>query len=59
MLTGFGEVMKASREKPPGVDLILSKPVTIEDLRIGVATVIAPTDSAPDEQPDPSEANLS
>ncbi len=59
MLTGFGEVMKASREKPTGVDLILSKPVTIEDLRNGVATVMNLEDTATNEPPAPSAANLS
>lgn len=33
MLTGFGEVMKNKREKPEGVDKILSKPVSLKELK--------------------------
>lgn len=40
MLTGFGELMKASGDLPPGVDLILSKPVTIGTLREAIDTVL-------------------
>lgn len=58
MLTGFGEVMKASREKPGGVDLILSKPVTIQDLRNGVFAVMNIKDTGPTESPAPSAASL-
>jgi signal transduction histidine kinase/ActR/RegA family two-component response regulator len=32
LLTGFGDFMRASNELPPGVNLILSKPVKQEDL---------------------------
>ncbi len=39
LLTGFGEEIKASGEKPAGVDLILSKPVTLSALREAVAAV--------------------
>ena len=40
MLIGFGELMKASGTVPPGVDLILSKPVTIGTLRDAIHTVL-------------------
>ena len=33
MLTGFGDIMNASGEKPENVDTVLSKPVTREKLR--------------------------
>ena len=33
MLTGFGEMMQATSEKPVGVALILSKPVALSSLR--------------------------
>lgn len=33
MVTGFGTMMEDNSEKPPGVDLILSKPVTLAELR--------------------------
>jgi len=41
ILTGFGELMKASGDLPYGVDLILSKPVTIGILREAIDTVLA------------------
>jgi len=39
MLTGFGDMMKASGERPAGVDFILSKPVTSSQLRETLAKV--------------------
>jgi signal transduction histidine kinase/ActR/RegA family two-component response regulator len=33
MLTGFGELMSAAGERPPGVDLVVSKPVTLSKIR--------------------------
>lgn len=33
MLTGFGEMMKSAGERPEGVHLVLSKPVTVNKLR--------------------------
>ena len=33
MLTGFGDLMAARGEQPPGVDVIVSKPVTLSALR--------------------------
>jgi nitrogen fixation negative regulator NifL len=42
LLTGFGNMMQAAGERPPGVDLILGKPVTIAGLRAGLAQVVKP-----------------
>jgi len=42
LLTGFGGMMKATGEKPSGVDLVLAKPVTIADLRLALGKVILP-----------------
>jgi CheY-like chemotaxis protein len=39
MLTGFGGLMSASQERPEGVDLVLSKPVSAEALRAALARV--------------------
>jgi CheY-like chemotaxis protein len=39
MLTGFGDLMLAADERPLGVDLVLSKPVTPAALRQAVARV--------------------
>ena len=41
MLTGFGELMKVSGEHPPGVDHLLSKPLTLETCRDTLAKVSA------------------
>ena len=41
MVTGFGEIMKATGEKPKGVDAILSKPVTRTELNVTIASVMA------------------
>jgi PAS domain S-box-containing protein len=40
MLTGFGAMMEATGEKPDGVDLVVSKPVTIDGLRRAVAKAL-------------------
>jgi len=37
LLTGFGTMMAAAGEKPAGVDYIVSKPVTINELRAAIA----------------------
>lgn len=42
LLTGFGSIMQASGEEPPGVDLVLGKPVTIAGLRSALANVVPP-----------------
>jgi DNA-binding NtrC family response regulator len=40
LLTGFGDMMKAAGEIPPGIDLILGKPLTIAGLRAALARVV-------------------
>ncbi|MFW5923374.1 MAG: response regulator [Planctomycetota bacterium] len=40
MLTGFGDMMGASGEKPAGVEEVLSKPVKQTDLQMTIARVI-------------------
>jgi PAS domain S-box-containing protein len=40
LVTGFGEIMKASGQKPEGIDSILCKPVTRDSLRQTVAEVM-------------------
>ena len=40
LLTGFGNMMQAAGEKPPGIDLVLGKPVTIAGLRAALAQVV-------------------
>jgi CheY-like chemotaxis protein len=42
LLTGFGSMMQAAGEEPPGVNLVLGKPVTIAGLRSALAKVVAP-----------------
>lgn len=39
MLTGFGEFMNATNERPIGVDLVVSKPITRDGLRDAIAVV--------------------
>jgi hypothetical protein len=39
MLSGFGDFMNASGEKPPGVDVVVSKPVTLDAMRDVLAIV--------------------
>ncbi|MDA0840387.1 MAG: response regulator [Planctomycetota bacterium] len=39
MLTGLGDSMEATEEKPPGIDLILSKPVGQAELREALAAL--------------------
>jgi len=41
LLTGFGDLMSDQGEQPEGVDLIVSKPVTLSALREAVAKLIA------------------
>jgi DNA-binding response OmpR family regulator len=40
MVTGFGELMSYDGERPEGVDLIISKPVTLTTLRYAIAQVV-------------------
>ena len=39
MLTGFGEMMELAGERPAGIDLVVSKPVTVSSLRDALAEV--------------------
>jgi signal transduction histidine kinase/CheY-like chemotaxis protein len=41
LLTGFGELMADQNERPEGVDLIVSKPITMSALRDAMAKLIA------------------
>lgn len=48
LLTGFGDLMATTNEHPEGVDLVLSKPFTIEDIRGALlATMQPPTKNSP------------
>jgi len=40
LLTGFGDLMHDAGECPPGVDLVLGKPVTIENLQSAIRKVM-------------------
>ena len=40
MVTGFGEIMKATREMPSGVDIVLGKPITRTELNEALARVV-------------------
>ena len=40
LLTGFGDIMLGSGEKPTGVDMILSKPFTMSQLREAIAKFV-------------------
>lgn len=52
MLTGFGDMLQSTDENPPGVDLIVGKPVTLNDLRhallslVGAEPALATSNSA-------------
>jgi len=41
MLTGFGDLMGAKAEQPPGVDAVVSKPVTLDALTQAIRKVTA------------------
>ena len=47
MLTGFGDLMTSSGERPLGVDLVLSKPITLPALRAAIAAATADDPQAP------------
>ena len=47
MVTGFGELMASAGERPEGVDLFLSKPVTPSALRKAIAEVWSDEDRSP------------
>jgi CheY-like chemotaxis protein len=38
LLTGFGDLMTGAGERPPGVDLVVSKPFTLNTLREAIAS---------------------
>jgi CheY-like chemotaxis protein len=40
LLTGFGDLMARTGEKPAGVDLVVGKPFTLAALRNALATVV-------------------
>ena len=42
LLTGFGDPMNASGEKPAGVDFVLGKPLTTKRLRTALEIVFSP-----------------
>ena len=42
MLTGFGDLMAAKGERPPGVDAVVGKPVTLDALNRAILKVIRP-----------------
>lgn len=48
MLSGFGEFMIAAGERPEGVDLVLTKPVTINALSEAIALVLVPRLQVPE-----------
>jgi len=48
MLTGFGDLMTAAGERPDGVDVVISKPVTMGSLRRALVSVARPGDGAAD-----------
>jgi PAS domain S-box-containing protein len=41
LLTGFGELMKATSERPEGVDFVAAKPVTLVGLRQAIAEAMS------------------
>lgn len=45
MLTGFGELMKAKGESPRGIDILLSKPLSIAAYREAISKIFAPHDA--------------
>jgi len=42
MLTGFGDIMKDKGEMPAGVDSLLSKPITLKELRRAISGLTGP-----------------
>ena len=48
MLTGFGEIMRATSQEPVDVDLVISKPITSYGLRQAIAKVMEMADSQED-----------
>ena len=44
MLTGFGDIMRSSGEYPPGVDDVIAKPITRDELRAVIAATMGAAD---------------
>jgi CheY-like chemotaxis protein len=40
LLTGFGDLLNAAGQRPPGVDVVLGKPVSLASLRAGIAEAL-------------------
>ncbi len=40
MLTGFGDIMHSTDEKPAHIDCVLGKPITLEELKKAIDTVV-------------------
>ena len=53
MLTGFGAMMKDVNEKPAGVDLVITKPITVAELRAAITEAIGLHAASP-RQPSPA-----
>jgi FixJ family two-component response regulator len=47
MLTGLGDFMSAADERPEGVDVVVSKPISIDALRHAVAIAVGSSLPAP------------
>ena len=43
LLTGFGDLMNAAGEMPPGIDLVVGKPVTLKVLRDSITKALLKT----------------
>jgi FixJ family two-component response regulator len=41
MLTGFGDFMNATEERPAGVDLVVNKPVSLQDLSQDIVRIVS------------------
>jgi DNA-binding NtrC family response regulator len=44
LITGFGELMNATGERPDGVEVVLGKPVTLAALRQAIVGVLTPAE---------------
>lgn len=49
LLTGFGDIMEATDDRPVAVDLVVGKPVTLSALQQAVAKVVAEVQVAPQD----------
>ena len=41
LLSGFGDIIKATGEMPPGVDMVVSKPAKLDEVRHAVTSLLA------------------